>query len=97
MLFSFSAGEKHTLRAFAFDEALPIGMDGNIEMFPVVHAGTAQVRFIDDETERFNEMQASIGADAEASDCTGILGDRWSDEDNIHRSLVRKVNSLILP
>lgn len=54
-----------------------------IEVFPIIEAGTGQGAIVDAKPERFDQVEAGAGGDAEASDGPGIGGDFGGDEDDV--------------
>src|ERR1700743_702358 len=55
------------------------------DLLPVVHAGTFELRIIELETERLNQMQRGFSGRAQSRHIARIGRDFGFDEDNIHR------------
>lgn len=85
--FCFGGEEDQPWRFHAFQEALPVLPPMPVKIGPVVQSGASQVCIVNGESKRFNEMQDSAGADAEASDGAGVLRDFRSVEYNMERLL----------
>ena len=57
--------EEHSLRiAVQAQELLPVLIDGDIEILPVVHSRAPQVRLVKGVAERLDEMERGVRADA---------------------------------
>ena len=55
-----------------------------LDMLPVIHAGSFELRVVELETKRLDEMQRRFGRGAEAGDVAGIWRDFRFNEDDVH-------------
>ena len=79
--------DKATGICFA-EKTLPVGMTVPFQEGPVIQTCPAEVGVIDFESQRIYEMKNGPGADAEAADGAGILGDFRSVENDVKRRFV---------
>ena len=59
------------------------GVKGEVDGFPVVESGAAELFFGEVEAEGFDEVEGGGGGGAEASDVAGVGGDDGFDEDDV--------------
>ena len=88
------AAEKHTSRLCLLQEVCPAVIHHPVQIRPVIQSSPAEVRLIQLESQRSNQMQPGIGTDAKAPDSSGILGDFRCDQHDIEAHGHRTSNYL---
>ena len=79
------AEQEEAVRAEGLGARGPGGVDGDLDGFPIIQAGPAQVGVVDREAEGFDEVEAGSGGGAKAGDVAGVGGDFGRDEDDVER------------
>ena len=79
----FGAAEKHSSWLCLVQEICPAVIHRPVQKRPVIQSGPAQVRLVQLEAQGPDQMQPGIGADTEAADGSGVLGDFRCDQHDI--------------